>query len=602
MATTFPQPGAASIGAAMRNLLQDADRDRLVAPLAPLARAAGIGGRPHRALAEAEGSSFLPVEANARAAELLLLPGIRDADPATADAILDFLMAMADAPMPCRRAVAAGLEAGRDDPRDVDVSTAFWRLGGDLGRGELTQTLRGGRAAIRHGGNMVEFRAGRFATCADVEDAVVEQSVTRQDGRILLRHVSAIRGKAGWLWGSVAEAGRLAVTYEVTPGSPVLRVTASFTASRRLDRVRLTLSADALDEGGLGATAARIEEDGAWRDMAMPAAPGGSSWSKGRPVSRMVIGAVGWPEGAPVLDLRPADPARVMSVTAEARQAGAVHWLIPRHGFVTLAAGETLTVSEDRYLGPALPDGAAAAALEGMDLDAAPPSGAVLQAVAAALFFAGTWQARMPEDRRAALAAFAERHFARIEAAAPDAMALAEAAVALDSLRRAGIGWAASAQARVVAQLAGMLDEKGVVSPLLPAQAMAALAFARAAGTVPEAMRALERALDAVGVPLSLADRPIDATQAEGLALLARAAGAAVLAAEAGLQVAPGTIERGRALHRAAVNLLRPMVQPRGGALVVQGPQGFGPGLQAMATLALLAPERLVLTRQTATA
>ena len=92
------------------------------------------------------------------------------------------------------------------------------------------------------------------------------------------------------------------------------------------------------------------------------------------------------------------------------------------------------------------------------------------------------------------------------------------------------------------------------------------------------------------------------AAEAEGVALLARAAGAAVLAAEAGAPVTPATLERGRQLHRIAVNLLRPLVQPRGASLAVVGPQGVTPGLQALVTLALLAPDRLVLVRPSAAA
>jgi hypothetical protein len=142
---------------------------------------------------------------------------------------------------------------------------------------------------------------------------------------------------------------------------------------------------------------------------------------------------------------------------------------------------------------------------------------------------------------------------------------------------------------------------RGPGSPSLAAQALAALAFARAAcrpGDV-EAAVALAAALGAVtaaGGGIAFAGAKVEATaEPEGVALLARAAGAAVLAAEAGAPVAPQVTEHGKQLHRLAVNQLRPMVQPRAGMLAVLGPAGITPGLQALATLALMAPERLVL-------
>ncbi len=594
----------------MRNLLQDVDRDRLVAPLAgPLLRKLDLGGTQHRALAEGETSSFLDAEANARAAELLLLPGLREAQAELGDALLDFVMAMAEARLPARRAVAASLQVARDDPAAFEILTPFWRLAGDLTRGELRQELRDGGVGIRHSGNMVEFRAGRFFTCADVEDAIVAQSLERlEDGRLRLRHVSAIRGRAGWFGSRIAEAGRLTMSYEVTPGSPVLRVTASFTASRRLDRLRVTTAADALDEGGLGATAAKLLEGEGWREEAPPAA-GSTKWAEGSGPSQLALGAAGWPARAPVLQIRLNDPAQLMSVTAEAKRPGAVHWLVLRHGFRRLAKGATLTATEDRRLGPEVAPEVLAGGMQGVLEEAAAPSGAVLLAVATALQLdaAGAWRERLAPARRDALAGFAARHLARIEAGEPSSLDLAQAALAADALRRAGV--LADAQPRLLAGLAARRQDGVVGGPGggLAAQAAAALAFARAAA-LPDAAAAaaLEATLGVVtvqGVGLAFAGRTVDpVAEAEGVALLARAGGAAVLAAEAGAPLPQPVTDQGKRLHRIAVNLLRPLVQPRGATLAVVGPHGVTPGLQALVTLALMAPDRLALVRQHAAA
>ena len=393
------------------------------------------------------------------------------------------------------------------------------------------------------------------------------------------------------------------------PGSPVLRVVARFTASRRLARVRVTTALDALDEGGLGATAGRVLSKASWRDTRPLPTPGVLRWAQDERVDHVAVGAAGWPSGAKVLHLRPRDPAKVMSVTVESRRDAAAHWLITRHGMVDLRAGGTLVAEEDRLLGSGdvvAVAGAMARGAQGLDLDPASPSGAALHAVATALAFdaTGAWRERLTDARRAELAGFATRHLARLEAGEAEGVDLGYVALAADALRRAGVV-GAEVQARLVARLVARLDDAGVLrgpgAPSLAAQALATLAFARAAcGPCSEdAAAALAAALGAVtagGGALDFAGAKVEAAaEAEGVALLARAAGAAVLAAEASAPVPAQAVERGRQLHRIAVNLLRPMVQPRTGMLAVLGPAGMAPGLQALVTLALMAPERLVL-------
>lgn len=597
----------------MRNLLQDADRDRLVAPLAAtLAGEVQLRGHAHRALAEAEGGALFAGEGNARAAELLMLPGVRDTHAELGDAVLDFVMAMADAPQPCRHAAAGGIELLRDDPRDLELRTPFHRLWGDLTHGTLHQERRGGpRGVVRHGGNLVEFRMGRFRNCVDVEDAIVETAVERDGDTVRLRHASVIVGEGGLALKRKAEAGRLTITYEIRAGTPVIEVVASFTASRPLSRLRVTTALDALDEGGLGATAGRLLEGASWRDIAPSPLPGTTKWTDGTPVDHLAIGAADWPSHGPVLHIRPHEPGRIMSVTAEARRAGALHWLVLRHGPVELKAGETLTVRERRLLAQGNDVGSTAGAMDlaatGLDLDPVAHSGAALHAVAAALLFDASRPERMPEARRTALLGFVERQLARLEASEVATLDLADAAVAADSLRRLRGAVAEPQHAALVGQLAGRLDSGGVLrgpreAPTLAAQAIGILAFARAAAWLEggRAAGALAASLGAIAVApdgsLVFNGVPIEPRrEAVGIALLMRAAGAAVLAGEAGATLPPTLLDRARLLHRTGVNLLRPLIQPRMGRLEIAGPGGISPALQAAATLALLAPERLVL-------
>jgi hypothetical protein len=119
---------------------------------------------------------------------------------------------------------------------------------------------------------------------------------------------------------------------------------------------------------------------------------------------------------------------------------------------------------------------------------------------------------------------------------------------------------------------------------------------APAAAALPDLLAGIGASAPGTAAALSLGGLPLDPlAEAEGVALLARAAGAVVLAAGAGAPIDAAAVARAKELHRIAVALLRPLARPRDGRLEVQGPRGLAPGLQALLTLAFLAPERLVL-------
>lgn len=593
----------------MRNLLQDADRDRLAAPLAALAGEVTIAGRSFRALPEAEGSTLFPALGNARAAELLLMPGLRESHAALGDAVLDFVMALAESAPPAARAFAPGIEVTRDDPRDVDVLTPFFRFSGDLRHGALRQEARhwpGAAPALRHTGNLVEFRIGPHAACVDVEDNVADATVERTEEGVALTHVSTIRGIADTPSAHEVEAGRLVCRYLIRRDSPVVTLEVSFTAAHALSELCLTTALDAMEEEGVVAGAARLLSGDTWHALAAPADPGAEDWAREVPVAHLALGAGGWPAGAPVVHLRPHDAALVRSVVPHAQRGGAVHWLLLRHGPFELAAGETVTLREDRLLSAAEAGGVAATMLAGgaaagLDLDPHAHSGAALQAVATALLLdgSGAWRARLPEERRAALAAFADRQAAHLAEGAP-VEDLAAGVIGADALRRLRGAAPDDAFDRLLPLLRAALAEPPAG---FAARALGALALARAAVWSDDAAASLAVVLDGVrgSAPGFAPELTLDGSrldplaEAEGVALLARAAGAAVLAAEAGAAIPPELMERMRRMHRTALALVRPLARPRGAWLDVVGPQGLAPGLQAAATLAFLAPERLVL-------
>ena len=79
---------------------------------------------------------------NAKALELLALPAVRNAEPALADSVLDFVLAMSPGEAIWRRLAAPQLQARRLDPKDFLVVIPFHSFEGDLSHGLLRQSVR----------------------------------------------------------------------------------------------------------------------------------------------------------------------------------------------------------------------------------------------------------------------------------------------------------------------------------------------------------------------------------------------------------------------------------------------------------------------------
>lgn len=631
----------------MRNLLHATDRDRLIAFLRNgLLREVGVGGQRLKALAEAErqeAGGFCAVPGNAQAAELLALPDIRDADPAFADGVLDFVMAMADAPLPCRRAAVGGIELVRDDPRDFEILTPFHRFTGNLAAGLVLQSLRGNTAApVLHTGNLVDLRLGRFRNGVDAEDTIRDCAILRRSGSVVLVHESRIAGKAGWLRARPAEAGILRYEYEIPAGSPLLRLTVTFTAAagRHLRRLRVSSALDQLGGGGLEMAEGRLgtgkQGEGAWQAFGPPEAAGMKPWANTGPVAHLAVAQAGWPRGGPVLHIRPQVPERVASVRAIAARPGALHWLILRHEAGSLAPGASFQMREDRLLAEGLAAEPAARimavagtegeALAGLDLELLPPSGAALNAVATQLLFAARQSYRQPLslERVTALEGWFNRQMAALQAGAPGLSDLAGAALAAEARLRAGTE--APLQA-LMDRLLPLQKPSGAfgddVGVTLSGHALALLALARAvphlhplllAGPIGRALAAVKpgpmewhegsRVVRVEGLALAEATPASLRGHAEAIGLLARAAAAVALAAEARPEALPTELlTQAQALHRQAVALLRPLVRPQGAALAV-APSPLGgaahPAAQAAVALALLTPDAAILRQPAA--
>ncbi len=619
----------------MRNLLHATDRDRLAAWFhAPIDRVATLDGRPVTGLADGfAGGSYCAAASNARAAELLAMPDIHDTAPALAEAAIDFAIAMEDAALPCQRIGNHGLLVQRDDPRDFVVLTPFHVFTGDLSVGLIHQRPRGamaGLVVVSHSGNLVEFQVDRHRRCEDVENAVTDFGL-RQDGQSLVMwHESGVMGRRGWLRSRPMEAGRLRYEYVVDGASPLLRVTVTFTAATALRRLRVTTAADGLSDSGFAEGA--VQGAAGWRAIAPPAASGSAAWLEAGPASHVALATEGWWADGPALHIRPADPAGVMNVRATALKPGQLHWLLLRHGPVDLAPGGSLVVREDRFLSTGLTGPQAAQAMaapaagEALDLHPLAPQGATLNAIGTHLLFAAAdaYRSPVPPARRAALAAWFDAGLDRLLAGEPALEDLAQAALGVEArLRTEARPGHAVALGDLAGRLLALQGEDGAFRESdgraagLAGHALGLLALARALPQLDPARLApaIEAALAAVrpgmvelvagprrvvaeGLLVGATTVQSELRYGEGVALMARASGAVLLAAAASpgvlTDVAIGQAEE---LHHQAIALLRPLVCLQGGVLeVMPSPLGGDPDptTQAAAMLGLMAPDALI--------
>jgi hypothetical protein len=607
----------------MRTLLNPLDRDRLLGLLRHrMVVPVTLHDTPLRALTEGEDGKVCELRGNALAAELFAQPEVRDADPDLADDLLDFVMAMTDAPMPCRRMALGGLDIRRDDPRAFEILTPFHRFAGDLSSGILMQWLHGrvhgmpgsALAPLLHTGNMAEFRIGRRSAHVDAEDGIRAFGLERQDDSVLLWHETPIAGRAGLLRGQPVEAGVLRYEYRISGTAPVLGVTVRFTASHAMSQLRLTTALDVLDGPGLDLAEGAVQFSDGWRAVPPPATPGSRILAENVAVAHVALGQSGWPAGGPTLHLRPSEPARVMNARIEAGRPGVLHWLLLRHGPEDLGAGASMTLAEERLFACGIEPEAAARAMlmprrAGLDLDPLPPSGAALVAVATHLLLAraGAYRLGPNAAQVSAREAWFDRQMTLLVAGSPDSEDLALALLGLELRLRAGgqgplAGWHADVAERLLARQG---PEGGFGQAGLVAQAAAILALAQSARRLGAASQAaLSRALAALyaaaeTILVAGSFRDDRSRHAEGLGLLARALSATLIAAEDGSLALPQA-ERQRAveLHRQVIGLMRPLVQPRDAFLEVHASAlggGASPASQAGVTLGLLAPEALTL-------
>lgn len=254
----------------------------------------------------------------------------------------------------------------RDDPKDFEIETRFYRLTGDLSRGEVMQHLWSPHGvSVAHTGNLVEFKSGRQEACLDAENGISAFGLSWDGKSVVLWHTTPVSARVGMLSKASREIGHLQIEYRVSPGSAVLGVSSELRVSHALDEVRVTTALDRLDGHGFNPEVGYVCGGGEWMQRDAPKSLGAKSWSEGLPDPSIVLTAAEHVELRPALHIRSVGLPSLHSLTAEARTPGALHWLLMRYGSRQLPAGRSLVAREERLLVPRGPWKAIAEALRG---------------------------------------------------------------------------------------------------------------------------------------------------------------------------------------------------------------------------------------------
>lgn len=644
----------------MAELLREPERDRLIAYLErQLLRTVTLDGQAVPALRETHlpfpTSEWCWVADSAAATEMLAQPHLHARWGGLADGLTDFLLGMGTGDLLFSRVAEPECIIQSDDPRQLAIRTQGHEFRGDLSRGLLIQSVRGGaaRREMHYTGHLVEFRLGRRRFCLDVEDTIADCGVEPRPEGALLFHESVLKVPAGLLRKTERVVARLRYEYTIQARDPrlLLRVTLRAEPGVTLENVRLTT---ALDE--LSAEAERpfrhlsVEREGHF--LLLPAAGAELVTLHEGPTRLFSLTEDTAPGAANGLHIAPLAPAALQSIKAQTRH-GRLHWVLARYSVPRIEGGAQASMEEARLLTAGtlatagLPIYEAILAgpdiLSGRDAGLTPDAGTALNAVATQIFFAaqGAYAAPVPAERQAQMRAWYDRHltqfFAGLEAGGQPGpgrvylRSLAFALLSLDTMLRAteeprytallDQGLTLLVRLQQPEEAGGAFADAGKMA-YLDCHAAAMLALARLLPRRPEPVlqAALRQALAAVqlgilNVPLEKGTHRLETPfvrlyrdgrwEEDGgfwsfkLGLLMRALNALRLAAQGGFIVLePAEQERVAALTEACFAELRGRVRELGEALEVLTSPLAGEGnaaTQPAVLMGLMAPDAAIL-------
>jgi SAM-dependent methyltransferase len=364
------------------------------------------------------------VDDTAKSAELFAVPRVRDAHPALADALIDYILRLSPKQLLHRRSAVPELKLKSSDPKNFAAFNSFFNLTGDLTQGMVCHSVRYNddrtRVVAPYTGNVVWFTYQGRRHSVDIETTIKRWSIEEKGERIDFSHTSVIDGPG--LPGPEKHLCDVTYRYTLWRHRPTveLAVTVSVAPDTDLEDVQITTAFDQISVGG-GCEIATVGLAGEFSSVPAPdTSP--AAIHVGPADYLCLYEAEVIPGFANAAHVRFRDASRIRDIVAEGSNRGFYHWVYPRYLLGDLGSEEAGTVVEDRlmtgggyYDQPRIYHDLMAADAGGGTID---PSvsydvGAELNAIAVTLLFArqGLYSASPPDEARLiALKAWYDRH------------------------------------------------------------------------------------------------------------------------------------------------------------------------------------------------
>jgi hypothetical protein len=292
------------------------------------------------------------VDDTGKTAELFAVPGVRDAHPELANAMLDYVLRLSPDLIIQRRAAVPELSLVDANPEAFRAFNSFFNLTGDLTKGVVCPSIRFNdnrtRNVAKYSGNFIRFRYRGLRQTIDIEDSIESWSIVEHVDRIVFSHTSVIHCKP-WV-GIRKHVCNVTYMYTLWRSRPTVEVSAALTAVRNvtLNDVQLTTAFDQLSQGGAFQTAIVGRGD----KFQKHSVPGKANVTlTANPVDYLSLfeSAVG-PGFAIGLHVLLKNGAKVKDIIARGSLSNRFHWVYVRYGLGKVRGGETRSIVEDRLL------------------------------------------------------------------------------------------------------------------------------------------------------------------------------------------------------------------------------------------------------------
>jgi len=292
------------------------------------------------------------VDDTGKTAELFAVPTVRDAHPALADAMLDYVLRLSPDRLIHRRAAVPELRLVSADPEKFHAYNSFFILTGDLTRGVICPSIRYNdertRVVAQYSGNLIRFEYRRRRQAIDIEDSIKSWSIAEHPDRIVFSHTSVIRGRP--LTGNAIHVCDVTYQYTLWRARPSVEVsvTVQVVPGVTLDNVQITTAFDQISPAcGFAAAVVTLGDE-----VQSYLAPEQEkvALNVGPADYLCLYESTCIPGFANGLHAHFKNSSMLDEIIAEGTRPGKYHWVYARYGLGKLQDGESRSIVEDRLL------------------------------------------------------------------------------------------------------------------------------------------------------------------------------------------------------------------------------------------------------------